>query len=55
MARRILETREAEGEEEVKALRDAGWEIESVAPGTKPDGTAYFLHMMALYSEDEGD
>jgi len=53
MARRILETREVEGEKEVKAFRDAGWEIATVASGTKPDGTAYFLHLMAMYSDDE--
>ena len=52
MARRILETREVEGEKEVKEFRDAGWEIETVAAGTKPDGTAYFLHLMARYSQD---
>ncbi|QQQ50144.1 hypothetical protein JJQ97_22920 [Pseudomonas syringae] len=53
MARRILETREVEGEKEVKDFRDFGWEIAAVAPGTKPDGTAYFVHLMARYSEDE--
>ncbi|MBW9242076.1 hypothetical protein [Pseudomonas paracarnis] len=50
MARRILETRDVE----VKAFRDTGWEIETVAPGMKPGGEAYFLHLMARYSA-EGD
>jgi hypothetical protein len=53
MARRILETREVEGEELVKEFRDAEWEIAAVAPGTKPDGKAYFVHLMARYSDDE--
>ncbi|MEE4804592.1 hypothetical protein V2K66_18485 [Pseudomonas alliivorans] len=53
MARRILETREVEGESEVREFLNADWEIAAVAPGTKPDGTAYFVHLMARYSDDE--
>lgn len=53
MPRRILETREVEGEQEVREFQEAGWEIASVAPGTKPDGTAYFVHLMARYSDED--
>ncbi|QOQ72965.1 hypothetical protein IMF22_15700 [Pseudomonas poae] len=50
MPRRILETREIESHE-VKEFQEADWEILSVAPGTRKDGTAYFLYSMARFSE----
>jgi len=50
MSRRILETREIESHE-VKEFQEADWEILSVAPGTRKDGTAYFLYSMARFSE----
>nr|WP_314878127.1 hypothetical protein [uncultured Pseudomonas sp.] len=49
MTRRVLETREVEGEQEGREFQEADWEIASVAPGTKAAGTAYFVHLMARY------